>query len=439
MNKTTKRLLVITATLLCSNGLAIGLARSKPDAASATGQSARDSLSQINRVINDLDQQVAENATSSGLDLLARLQLSKGRLTGGADSYARAQSAVEQSLAIAPRNQEALALDLEIKFSNHDFAGALSGSKSLLSVAPKQLSALTVNADANRELGNYPAATAAQRVLEEVAPNAAPVLARRSRLAFLLGDSTAAIDFASRAETRAANSGLLGETLAFYSAFAGQLAFDLGDYTKAGEYFDRALTLAPGDRVATLGAARVLAAKGKVEAATKLLAELTDRFPDPGALALLGDLYGIAGDSRAAEETFALVDAIAALATSNRQIYDRELSLFYANHDRRLPESLKLARAEIEVRKDIYAYDTLAWAEYQSGHLDLAEQAAQQALRFDTQDARIHFHAGMIAAAKDKRSEAKALLSKALAISPHFEVVGADVARATLRDLEKNS
>src|SRR5437764_581350 len=53
--------------------------------------------------------------------------------------------------------------------------------------------------------------------------------------------------------------------------------------------------------------------------------------------------------------------------------YDRELALFYCNHDRELPKALELAQRDLTLRQDIFAHDTLAWALVKNGRAKEAE------------------------------------------------------------------
>jgi tetratricopeptide (TPR) repeat protein len=436
MKAVARKLAVITTVVVSANMVVLNVFRS----ASATPRSAvantGTSLDDIDRTIGDLERQINAVPTSSSLDLLARMQLSRGRITGDADSYAKAQIAVGRSLTIAPRNVEGRSLDTEIRYTNHDFSGARARSAAIVKDAPKEIGALAVRGDAERELGDYPAARATLRELQKVAPASASVIVRQARMEFLSGNPAKATVLAERAEAVAQKSGLLGATLSFYPSFRGQLAFDQGDYRAAVNHFKRALTISEGDRVATLGLGRALAASGKTNDAINLVRALTDRFPDPVAVGVLGDLLAKTGDAKGANDSYALVEAVADLATANKQIYNRELALFYANHDRKLKESLRLAKAEIVDRKDIYGYDALAWSEYKTGHLDEAQMAITDALRLGTLDARLLFHAGMIASARRDIKAAQTHLKSALAISPQFDVFGGDVARAELKKIQ---
>lgn len=433
------KLSLIVALAVGANAFALSVSRSSSASSVASRQAGSvdtaSSLTEIERVISGLERQVATTPTSSSLDLLARMQLSRGRITGDASSFARAQNAIEQSLRIAPKNLEGRTLDAEIRYTNHEFATARVLSAAIVKESPREIAALAVRADAERELGDYRAAANTMRELRRVAPDSPSVIVRDARLEFLTGDAVRAVSLAERAERRAEQSGLLGATLSFYPSFRGQLALDTGNYRQAVKHFTRARSIASGDRVASAGLARALAASGKHEAAVELLEDLTDRYPDPTALALLGDLRSKLGDQKGAEDAYALVEAVAELASSNQQIYDRDLATFYANHDRSLAKAVRMARAELKVRKDVYAYDTLAWAEYMTGNYKAAESAIRRALAVGTADARIHFHAGMIFSETANAALAIDHLRTALKISPNFDVFSADVARDELKRL----
>ena len=113
---------------------------------------------------------------------------------------------------------------------------------------------------------------------------------------------------------------------------------------------------------------------------------------------------------------------------------DLELALFNANHgDKALAE--KQARTVYGYRQTVLAADTLAWALYQNGHYREAQTYSEKALKLGTQDAMMHFHAGMIAAALKDTAKAREHLKLALTINPNFSVLYAPVAQAKLKAL----
>jgi len=157
------------------------------------------------------------------------------------------------------------------------------------------------------------------------------------------------------------------------------------------------------------------------------------RVPAHDLIAALGDVYAAAGDADEAERQYALVVVAEAVGTT----YGRQLALFYADHDRRPEEALRLARLEAAGRGDIYTDDTLAWACYKNGRLAEAARAAHRALRLGTEDAMLHYHAGTIAAALGHERIAARHLRRALGLNPHFDLRQAPRARAALAALER--
>ena len=97
-----------------------------------------------------------------------------------------------------------------------------------------------------------------------------------------------------------------------------------------------------------------------------------------------------------ARQQYELVEYIGRLNALNQALYNRELAYFYADHDMKLAESLELAKRELDYRRDIYAYDLLAWSLYKNDKVEEARDAIEKALRLGTQDAKLFFHAGMI-------------------------------------------
>jgi tetratricopeptide (TPR) repeat protein len=106
--------------------------------------------------------------------------------------------------------------------------------------------------------------------------------------------------------------------------------------------------------------------------------------------------------------------------------------MFEANHNRKLDESLKLASTELAVRKDIYGYDAEAWALYKNGRYQEAALDMDRAMKLGTREALLYYHAGMIAEAMGEYPRAKDMLTRALSINPHFDLLQARVAHMTL-------
>jgi tetratricopeptide (TPR) repeat protein len=156
--------------------------------------------------------------------------------------------------------------------------------------------------------------------------------------------------------------------------------------------------------------------------------------PDPTFVAALGDLYKITGRDSDAAQQYSLVQQIGHLSRSNGVIYNRQMALFLADHNLNQEEAYRDARQEFEVRKDVYGADALAWAALKAGKLDEAQAAIKDALKLGTRDARILYHAGMIAQAAGNATAARDYLRRALEISPKFDPLQATAAVKALEN-----
>ena len=107
----------------------------------------------------------------------------------------------------------------------------------------------------------------------------------------------------------------------------------------------------------------------------------------PEYVAALGDIYSKIGKSAEARKQYELVEYIGKLSALNRLFfYNRELAYFYADHDIKSQEGLKLAQRELDYRRDIYAYDVMAWNLYKNGKAEEAVEAINSALRLGTKE-----------------------------------------------------
>ncbi len=398
-----------------------------------------DQLVELDRLISDIDQTVQTTPTSSSLDLLGNLLLQRARVSGDAATLARASVIATNAVTKAPRNPTAQLLQAKVLYSNHRFGEAARVAETALAQKPKQAEFVAVLFDATVELGNTARAKELIDQLVSLSPGAPAAFVRRSKLAFLTGDSASALRDANLALSFAPRSGATGIDLAFYESFAGQAAFDAGDLDTARSHFTAALALVPDDRGAAFGMARTLGATGDLAGAIDLLQASADRFPEPATLALLGDFQQLNGQATDATNTYQLVEATAALAQANQQIYDRQITMFLADHKLRPTEALQMAQDELADRQDTYAYDTLAWAAFRAGDLDTAWTASQQALRGGSVDAAVLGHAGLIAAARGDQTWAKSLLSRSVAINAQFHPLVATEVRDALSAITRSA
>src|SRR4029077_9550741 len=99
---------------------------------------------------------------------------------------------------------------------------------------------------------------------------------------------------------------------------------------------------------------------------------------------------------------------------------DRLIAMFYADHKLRASDAVTIARRDLARRDDIFAEDTLAWTLGAAGRWQAAHAHSERAVRLGTQDARLQYHAGIIALHCGDRDEARRRLQLAVTLNPRF-------------------
>jgi len=368
----------------------------------------------------------------------------RARETGDVSDYQRAEEALTKSLDLVSADfsaDTALGTMAEVCMGEHRFTDALGYAQKALSLGTGDVSPFAIVGDAYADMGEYDKAADAYRRLTPrdmtLSPRAA--YARDSRLSYLKfieGDTAGAIQLMNTAVTEGVEAQLPSENMAWLYYELGEYDTQAGDFASADAAYLAALNTHPGDYRALAGLATLRANNGRYADAIVLYQRAIAVVPMPIFIAELGDLYAKTGNHAEAEKQYALVEYIGLLGHINQVLHNRDLALFYADHDQKLPEALDLARRELEVRHDVYTWDALAWALYKNGKLAEAGKASEQAMRFGTRDPLLLFHAGMIAEGMGQREQARGELSEALQINPHFHLVYADQAQRRLAELQ---
>jgi tetratricopeptide (TPR) repeat protein len=182
--------------------------------------------------------------------------------------------------------------------------------------------------------------------------------------------------------------------------------------------------------------AQVRAAQKRYDEAIDLYRQAIAILPMPEYIAALGDVFSKVGKSDEARKQYELVEYIGKLNALNKALYNRELAYFYADHDLKPKDGLELAQRELDYRRDIYAYDVLAWNLYKNGKAEEAREAINKALSLGTQDAKLFYHAGLIYHRLGDKPKAQKYLRLALDTNPYFHTLFADEAARTLKGLE---
>ena len=368
------------------------------------------------------------------LNLLADAYIRRARQRGDVTDYARAEAALLASLEARPAGNYDATVQLGLVYvTTHRFGEALVLGEQALALKPGKPFGYALLGDALLALGRYDEAEEAYGTMLGLAPGLASY-SRVAHLRELRGD----LEGAERAWRDAAEiQGVARvEDAAWAHAQLGRFSLATGDPDGAERAYDDALARLPGYAPALAGLAAVRAAERDYRAAIALYETALERQPLLEHVIALGDVYAAAGEPERAESQYALVGAIERLYAASGIRTDLLMALYLADHDLRLDDALRQARAAYEARPGIEAADALAWALYKHGRFAEARAYSDEALRLGTRDPLLLFHAGLIREAGGDAESARDALERALALNPRFSVLHADTAAAALERLE---
>ena len=384
----------------------------------------------------------------AGYDGLGSAFFQKARETGDIAYYALAEQTLKKALALAPqdfRASDPLVHMASVYMGEHRFSDALAFAQKAIGTGSGNLAAFAIEGDAYTDMGDYEEAATAYNTVQALGRTIASPLAlaymsdsRMAYLCYLRGDSAEAIRLMKSAIAAGLQTNVPRENLAWLYFEIGERYFQTGDLENAGLSYQSGITADPNHYRSLAGLAKVRAAQGKLEESIELYQSSIAVIPFPVYVAELGDVYKKAGRVNEAQQQYDLVEYIGHLSKLNQVLANRELALFYADQGIKLPEALELALKELEIRRDIYTWDTLAWVLYKNGRIQEAAEAIKKALALHTNDSLLLFHAGMIYHSLAKDSTAEDFLSRALRTNPHFHIFHAEVASRTLEDIAQS-
>jgi tetratricopeptide (TPR) repeat protein len=363
---------------------------------------------------------------------LAGLYLQRLRETGALDDLGLALHAAQASLDAVPavRNTDGLTSLALAEFASHEFGPARDHARELARLDYTG-TPYAILGDALAELGDYGEAEQAYKVMQRRSgADNENVATRMARLAQLRGDNAGAErNFAKALALELGRSEPSRERLAWFHWQHGDTAFFSGDDATAQTDYEDALTAYPNYFRALASLGRLQAARGDFAQAISNYEAAIGLLPDPTFVSELGDVYKLSGRAEDARRQYGLVELIGHLSKLNGVMYNRQLAMFYADHDIKTQEAYLDAKREYRIRRDILGADALAWTALKAGKLPEAQTAMKAALRLGTQDPRLFYHAGMIARAAGERTLARTYLGRALTLNPQFDPLQAIKAR----------
>ncbi len=418
---------VLAGTLIIGPQLVGGPPEVDPTAAAASATPG-DALSSS---IADLQAQLKERPDDAqGWAQLGGAYVEQARVTADPSYYPKAEGALDESLELSSEdNDAALTAMGALANARHDFEAADDYARQAQAINPANSTALGVSADALIQLGDYGAATAAAQEMLDIRPGL-PSYSRASYDLELHGERERAVE----AMELALKGAYSPADIAFCRYYLGQLAFNEGDLAEAEKQFERGLGAVADDPTLLLGRARVYAARGEEEQATRAFDRVVAARPLPEYLVEYGFYLDSLGRTAEADEQFATVEAVQTLFEANG-VQD-DLTSAHVEADRGDPqEAVKHAEAEWDLRQNIDAADAMAWALHRANRDDEALEYAEKATALEGDNALFLYHRGIIEQSLGMDAEARASLETALKTNPYFSPVHAPLAREALLDL----
>jgi tetratricopeptide (TPR) repeat protein len=357
--------------------------------------------------------------------------MQKARETMDTSYYGRAEAAFEKALAFGATNEAAITGLSWVYGSRHEFERSIEWARKALAIEPDSQAAYGLLGDAAVEMGDYDGAFKHYQRMLDIRPDLSSY-SRGAHLLYLTGDTRKAIWLMEKAIAAGATH---AENTAWCRAQLALMLWHTGALVPAERVLELGLARAPANYHLLSGMGRIKVARQDYRAAIEYYQKAIATVPQHEVVVALGDVYSLIGEKENAAKQYALVEAIHAASSSNGVKGSFDLARFYADHDRNLAQAMGIAEEEYKARPNVFAADVLAWCYYKNGRYADARAMIEKALRANTQDAVMLFHAGMIHEKLGNRVDAQRFLYQAVSLNPNFHPIHGPVAAETLTRL----
>ncbi len=355
--------------------------------AACSGEDAARSLAVLTPIDQEIHRYRAKLERAPGLypvrAQLGGAYLERARANGDWEDHSRAEEALLTSLK-QQETEEALRWLAAVRLDQHRFDEAAELARRALDAWPRDGIARAVLGDALLARGEVEAALRAYTMRRGQEPDFYS-LSGHARCLFETGD----VDGAS-AKLREALAGLARErpTLLVRKARAwchlmlGSYLFETGEAQAALREYEAALRLHRSSVDIREHRAEWEALHGDLKEAARRYEEIVHDTPRPDVLVAFGELLLRLGREQEGHRHLERAQRILRrrLAAGDVSVR-RTLALLLLDNGGDAAEALRIARADLETRRDALAYDTLAWGAFRNGRMDEARDAMQKALR----------------------------------------------------------
>ena len=346
-----------------------------------------------------IDQEIARqqalilNGSTSALERLGWTLVKKARSSFDAGFYKLAEQCAACMEARGLEGPDALLLRAHALQSLHHFAEAEVAARELVRLRERPFD-YGVLGDVLIDQGKVHEGAAAYQKMVDLRPDLQSY-ARAAHVRWLTGDLVGALELMKLATAASSPNNPEAGAWAFTRLALYQL--QSGATKQSLESCNAALSLQNDYAPAMLARGRTLLAMNRASDAVVELQRAAKLNPLP-------------------EYQWALEDALNVKSQISDTEDPRTLSLYLATRHQDVERAVKLAEQELTNRGDVFTHDALAWALAAAGRMSEAQQHMNQALSEGTADARLYFHAGVIAALNNDDKQARRWLEEAAAI-----------------------
>jgi tetratricopeptide (TPR) repeat protein len=364
--------------------------------------------SPVDKEISRLQQQIRNGRNVElWLEQLGWAFVAKARESFDPGFYKLAEECARSIEKRNPQSQEAMLLRAHVLQNLHRFKETETLARRL--VQQRGLSFdYGLLGDALMEQGKLGDAVAAYQQMMNLKPDLR-AYARAAHMRWLKGDLEGAIEAMRLAVSAASpqdaeSAAWVNTRLAFYE-------FQACRVNEAQQRCEFALSLQSNYPPTLLLQGRILLAEGQFGEAVAVLQKAVKLNPLPEYQWTLAEALRAACKEKEAS------DVETQLCQRGASSDPRTLALYLATRHESPETALRLARAEFDSRSDVFSHDALAWSLAAGGKVTEAQSEMQRALAEGTQDARLFFHAGIIASQAGHSADAERWLRKASELS----------------------
>ncbi|MCZ7645461.1 MAG: tetratricopeptide repeat protein [Planctomycetota bacterium] len=351
---------------------------------------------------------------------LCALYLQAGKERGEDGFFKQAEEAARIALKRNPRYYGGLLLLAGALSAQHRFQAAAAAAGEAAKLEPATPDAYGALGDARMEYGDLEGAAEAYARFERGA-HPFERAARRANFAFASGRLRDALRELEKALKIAHEEALPHGPQAWCHVRAAEFERLRGRYEEAQEHCAAALRFVPGDLAALIERSKVNLARGAHAEAVADAQAVVARRAHPELVEFLAEACEAAGLKDEARAAWARAKELYAEAAASDNPHDyRNLARYLAGPGGDPGRAADFARKDLELRKDAYAWDALAWALHRGGKAKEAAEALRHALERLPEDPELLDRAGQILLAAGEAEAGRKLLKRALDLNKHY-------------------